>query len=64
MYRHGDRTEKQSYPKDPFFDKAHWPEGFGTFVNVSKVIFKFFYQLLCFIKLWILNLSYKLFLDT
>lgn len=38
LYRHGDRTLKQSYPKDPIFNQAHFPEGFGTLIKVGRIL--------------------------
>lgn len=41
MYRHGDRTLRESFPNDPFFNKKHIPEGFGAFLNVSRDIIEY-----------------------
>lgn len=38
LYRHGDRTVSSSFPKDTFFDKSYWPEGYNTFLKVSQMI--------------------------
>lgn len=36
MFRHGDRTPTECYPRDPYNNLSYWPEGWGQLTNVRK----------------------------
>ncbi|KAI1294209.1 Lysosomal acid phosphatase [Halotydeus destructor] len=36
-HRHGDRTPIQCYPKDPWGNDTHWPDGFGELTTRGKL---------------------------
>ncbi|XP_058812426.1 prostatic acid phosphatase [Topomyia yanbarensis] len=36
LYRHGDRTPIDPYPKDPWKDPSHWTTGWGQLTNAGK----------------------------
>ncbi|KAG5860696.1 hypothetical protein JTB14_006810 [Gonioctena quinquepunctata] len=35
IFRHGDRTPIQPYPRDPYRNSSYWPVDFGQLTNVS-----------------------------
>ncbi|KAJ8916057.1 hypothetical protein NQ315_010925 [Exocentrus adspersus] len=37
LYRDGDKTPTSSFPKDPYFDLAYWPMGFGQVTEQGKL---------------------------
>ncbi|KAK4877858.1 hypothetical protein RN001_010364 [Aquatica leii] len=37
IYRHGDRSPFQPYPKDPYRDPKYWPMGYAQLTNIGKM---------------------------
>lgn len=39
MFRHGERTLRETYPNNKYFHRVYWPEGYNAFLNVIITIY-------------------------